>query len=151
MKVIPNAVVTIRIEFSMEGTEPQPPHTMTFIYGQERLLFDLDRQLEGLAPEEAATLNLQPFGEHRPDLIMDLLADRLFDPPQADPGQWCECRTREGEEIAFRLLGREGDLLRCDFNHPRAGRTMQVTASVLDVRAATPEELAAATQRCSSG
>lgn len=151
MRVAPHTRVTIRIETTVEGAAVQPPQTMSFIYGLERLLPGLDRRLAGLAPGELAILELQPFGERRDDLVTRIAAADVPEAAGLAPGQWHEVRSISGEELSFRLLRREGDELICDFNHPNAGRTLVVTAHVLEVHPATPEELLAASQRCASG
>ena len=148
MRVEPNRVVTICVATEYAG-ESQPPQTFTFVYGMERLLFDLDRQLYGLAQGEAASIELKPFGERRPELVRQLPAADLVDAPVLVAGSWYECRTAGGELVAFQFLERDGGLLTCDFNHPSAGRTLTVSARVLEVREPTPEELASA--GCSSG
>ena len=149
MRVQPDTVVTIQVSINIDGAPSQPPRTLSLIYGRERLLFDLDRRLQGLAPEETATVDLKPFGEPQPDLIRQIPAAALRNPPDFVPGQSYECQTTDGDTAAFRFLGRDGDLLTCDFNHPNAGRTMTISARVVEVRSATPQELASA-PRCST-
>lgn len=150
MRIGPDTIATLRLEMTQDGIQTQPPRTMNFLYGLDRLLFDLDQRLHGLASGEAATIEFKPFGERRDDLVTPIPLSALAEPPEFALGEWYDCRTNTGEEISFRFLERHGDQLRCDFNHPNAGRTLVVSARVIEVRAATPEELSTASQRCSS-
>ncbi len=145
MRIQQDSVVTIRATIDVDGAQGQPPRVMSFVYGSQRLLFDLDSRLEGLEPGQTAAVGIKPFGEHRPELVRQLAAADIIDAPEEFvPGQWYDCRTAQGEQLSFRLTAIDNGLLQCDFNHPSAGRTMTVSAQVLDVRPATLEELTSA-------
>jgi FKBP-type peptidyl-prolyl cis-trans isomerase SlyD len=57
-------------------------------------------------------------------------------------GGQLEGRGQDGSDQVFTVVKIKGQQVILDGNHPLAGRTLQISAQVLDVRAASAEEIA---------
>jgi FKBP-type peptidyl-prolyl cis-trans isomerase SlyD len=63
-------------------------------------------------------------------------------PPGVKVGGTIQGRDDQGETHTFTVMKIKGDTVHLDGNHPLAGQTMHFTVKVLDVRAASDEEVA---------
>jgi FKBP-type peptidyl-prolyl cis-trans isomerase SlyD len=63
-------------------------------------------------------------------------------PPGVKVGGQLEGRGSDGREQVFNVSKIKGDIVLLDGNHPLAGKALRFTLKVLDVRAATEEEMA---------
>ena len=87
-----------------------------------------------MAPEEA-------FGEFDPAMVREEEIG-LF-PPDIEVGIMFETRDPETEEtLQFRVTAIDAGRVTVDGNHPLAGMTIRFEATVLEVRAASSEEIA---------
>ncbi|MCL5429459.1 MAG: peptidylprolyl isomerase, partial [Chloroflexi bacterium] len=57
-------------------------------------------------------------------------------------GMELEIKDKEGNEMYGRVLSIQGDTVTMDFNHPLAGKDLHFEVKIVDLRAATGEELA---------
>lgn len=93
-----------------------------------------DQKIVQLTPEQA-------YGEVDLELIMEVpRAD--FD-PQLDlkVGLVFETQDEEGTPVYFTVQKVQPETVLIDFNHPLAGRDLEVSVKVREVRPATPEDL----------
>ena len=143
MKVEKDAVVRLAIEM-VEGGAPGAAHEIQYLHGGYGNLFPkLEAALAGLEAGGKASVTLAPgdgFGEHDPSLIRREPRERL---PQgvvlgsALHGQADE----EGQRQVFRVTALSDTEATLDGNHPLAGRTVELRCEVLEVRAASQEEI----------
>ena len=143
MKIEKDAVVRLAIEM-VEGGAGGAAHEIQYLHGGYGNLFPkLEAALAGLEAGGKASVTLAPgdgFGEHDPSLIRREPRERL---PQgvvlgsALHGQADE----EGQRQVFRVTALSDTEATLDGNHPLAGRTVELRCEVLEVRAASQEEI----------
>ena len=146
MKIEKNSAVTIRYQvFSPQGQlldESKQP--MAYLHGDYGNTFPkIEAALEGQAAGFATTIELQPadaFGE-RDETLLQTIPKTQF-PPGIKVGGQLEGRAEDGQTIAFTVVKIKGPEVHLDGNHPMAGKTLRFSLKVLEVRAATDEEIA---------
>jgi FKBP-type peptidyl-prolyl cis-trans isomerase SlyD len=146
MKIEKNTAVTLRFKvsdaqgkFIEESSEP-----MVYLHGgYGNTLPKIEEALEGQEPGFQTVLALQPedaFGL-RDESLMRTIPRSQF-PPGVKVGGQLEGRGSDGREQVFNVSKIKGDIVLLDGNHPLAGKALRFTLKVLDVRAATEEEMA---------
>jgi len=149
MKIYANTVVTITFELRdsdgalLESTsEP-----ITYLHGgHSGMLPKLEEALDAKQAGEEVTVVLEPddaFGDYDPELVKIESADRL--PPDITVGAQLETYDNLGDEPGSGVVYTVTDIAEgkvvLDGNHPWAGKRLRFDCRVLEVRAATPEEV----------
>lgn len=146
MKIEKNTAVNVRIKLQdasgkMLGRNDQP---VAYLHGGYDNIFPkLETVLEGKEAGFKATVELAPeeaFGR-RDDALMQTIPKAQF-PPGVKVGGRLAGRGEDGTAVEFNVVKIKGDKVLLDANHPYAGIKLHVTITVLDVRVATPEEIA---------
>jgi FKBP-type peptidyl-prolyl cis-trans isomerase SlyD len=140
MQVAKDTVVTLRIEMhDAHGTllhAPEQP--VSYLHGgYGGLLEGLERSLEGMQPGAEVRLQLEPeqaFGEYDADLVRLEPAQRYGD------GLAVGMEVEEDSRL-YTVTDIAGGQAVLDGNHPLAGMALRFSMKVLEVRAATPDEL----------
>jgi len=149
MKIEKNTVVTVQYKLSdaqnnviEEGQEP-----MVYLHGgYGNTLPKIEEALEGKQVGDEAIIQVEPedaFGEYDSNLIKIEPRDRLPEPieigmqfegtPEGD--------AEEGEVVIFTVTDIADDKVVLDGNHPLAGMALRFNLNVVQVRAASSEEL----------
>ena len=146
MNIQKDTIVTIRYRVSDaqgklidEAKEP----TSYLHGGYGNTLAKIEAALEGQQAGYQTTLQLQPadaFGE-RDESLLQTIARKDF-PPGVKVGGQLMGRDADGAEQAFTVVKIKGDTVFLDGNHPWAGKTLRFNLEVIEVRAASPEEVA---------
>jgi FKBP-type peptidyl-prolyl cis-trans isomerase SlyD len=121
------------------GNEP----TVYLHGGYDNTFPKIEEALQGQEPGYEVTLTLAPedsFGERDEALVTTI--DKKNFPPGVKVGGQLQGRGEDGQEIVFTVLKIKGPVVHLDGNHPLAGKTLRFTVKVVDVRTATPEEIA---------
>jgi FKBP-type peptidyl-prolyl cis-trans isomerase SlyD len=121
------------------GSEP----TVYLHGGYDNTFPKIEEALQGQEPGYEVTLTLAPedsFGERDEALVTTI--DKKNFPPGVKVGGQLQGRGEDGQEIVFTVLKIKGPVVHLDGNHPLAGKTLRFTVKVVDVRTATPEEIA---------
>ena len=146
MKIAKNSAVTLRYTVSEitgklleESKEP-----MSYLHGGYGNTFaKVEEALEGQETGYATTIELKPedaFGV-RDEALLQTIPKTQF-PPGVKVGGQLEGRDDSGHTIVFTVLKIKGDTVYLDGNHPMAGKTLRFGIRVLEVRAASDEEVA---------
>ena len=146
MKIEKNSAVTIHYTVSdttgkllEESKEP-----MSYLHGGYGNTFaKIEEALEGQETAYKTTIELKPedaFGQ-RDEGLMQTIPKTQF-PPGVKIGGQLEGRDDSGQTIVFTVLKIKGDTVHLDGNHPMAGKTLRFGIKVLEVRAASEEEIA---------
>ena len=147
MKVVDNSVVhmhyTLKDESgatldSSAGREP-----LAYIQGVGNIIPGLEKEMNGkvvgdkvnavIAPEEA-------YGVRQENLIQSVPKSGFQGDEELVAGMQVQVGTSNGEAIAT-VTNVEGEDVTLDMNHPLAGVTLHFDVEVMEVRAATNEEL----------
>lgn len=146
MKIEKNSAVTLHYTVSdtagkklEESTEP-----MSYLHGGYGNTFPkIEEALEGKETAYQTTIVLAPedaFGQ-RNEALMQTIPKKQF-PPGVKLGGQLEGRGEDGQTHAFTVVKIKGDTVFLDGNHPLAGKTLRFGLKVLEVRAASEEEIA---------
>ena len=146
MKIEKNTAVTIRYRISdatgkllEDGQEPT-----AYLHGGYGNTFPkVEEALEGREKGYQTSLELQPadaFGE-RDEGLVQVIPKTQF-PPGVKVGGQLEGRGEDGHTHVFTVMKIKGSEVHLDGNHPLAGKALRVGLTVLDVRAASEEEIA---------
>ena len=117
-----------------EGRDP-----LTFLVGHKQMIPGFEEELMGAKKGERRTFTLAPeraYGEKIPEAIQQIPI-AMFGDIAPEPGM-----TLMSDVGPFNVVSVEGETVTVDFNHKLAGETLQFSVEVVDVRAATEEELA---------
>lgn len=118
---------------------------LRFLTGQGQLLPAFEDALVGLAAGDETRLTLSPedgYGEYDEDAFEEVPLDQFPTTEQIEPGMTIGVQDSSGEMFEATVSEMHDDVVVLDFNHPLAGETLHFQVKVLDVRAATADELA---------
>ncbi|MCU0763796.1 MAG: peptidylprolyl isomerase [Hydrogenophaga sp.] len=122
-----------------DGKEPR-----AYLHGgYGNTLPGIESALEGREKGFATTVKLPPaqaFGD-RDDTLVTSISKKDF-PPGVKVGGQLEGSDDQGRRQVFTVTKIKGDQVMLDGNHPLAGKHLTFTLKVLDVRAASAEEIA---------
>ena len=117
---------------------------ISYVHGGKHDLFDkVVEALAGCVINDTVEVSLTPeegFGPHDPDLTY---TDDIENVPAEFRriGAEVEMMNDSGESKTFIVTHLEDGKLTVDGNHPMAGKVITFRIKVIDIRAATPEEL----------
>lgn len=147
MKIAQNTVVSVNYKLSdaqnnliEDGAQP-----MVYLHGgYENTLPKIEEELEGKEAGYSSTLQIEPedaFGDYDPNLVKVEERSRLPEPIEV--GMQFEGMAEDGDDqpVIFTVTEIADDKVVLDGNHPLAGMALRFDLSVIDVRAATPEEI----------
>ncbi|GGE63214.1 FKBP-type peptidyl-prolyl cis-trans isomerase [Massilia psychrophila] len=149
MKIAKNTVVTVNYKLSdaqnnliEDGSQP-----MVYLHGgYENTLPKIEEELDGKEVGYASTLQIEPddaFGDYDPALVKVEPRNRLPEPLEVGMQFEGMPDSQEGDDDAmiFTVTDIADDKVVLDGNHPLAGMALRFELSVIDVRAATDEEI----------
>ena len=119
---------------SSEGRDP-----LTFLVGHKQMIPGFEQELMGAKKGERRTFTLEPeraYGEKIAEAIQQIPSE-MFGDIKPETGM-----TLMSDVGPFNVVSVEGETVTVDFNHKLAGETLQFSVEVVDVRAASAEELA---------
>jgi FKBP-type peptidyl-prolyl cis-trans isomerase SlyD len=141
-----NTVVSLRYQLAdADGTVlEKAEEALVYLHGGHHGIFPLvEAELEGKAVGHACTVRLVPddaFGE-RDDSLIRTEPRSLFPKNVAVGMQFQGSAQGSSHVVVYTVTDVSGDNVVVDANHPLAGRTVEFTCTVVDVRQATREEL----------
>lgn len=150
MKVEANKVVSFHyavsdgsaapVESSRDRGEP-----LAFLVGHGGLIPGLEKALIGRETGEHFEVVVTPaegYGARREDFTQRVPKKYFRDAEHLKPGMTTVLSTRESgqRQVTVRKVG--SSVIDVDLNHPLAGKTLTFDVEIVDVRDATPEEIA---------
>jgi len=146
MKITKDTVVTLILRASEasgklldDGKTPR-----SYLHGgYDNTLPGIEKALEGQEAGYQTTVTLPPadaFGERDEGLVTTI--SRTEFPPGVKVGGQLQGRDDQGQEQVFTVTKIKGPVVHLDGNHPLAGQTLTFSLKVLEVRAASAEEVA---------
>jgi len=147
MKIAKDTVVTVNYTLSdaqnnliEEGSQP-----MVYLHGgYENTLPKIEEELDGKEVGYASTIQVEPddaFGDYEPELVKVEERARLPEPIEVGMQFEGMAEGADDEPTIFTVTEIAEDKVVLDGNHPLAGMALRFELSVVDVRAATPEEI----------
>ncbi|MDO4705150.1 MAG: peptidylprolyl isomerase [Comamonadaceae bacterium] len=143
--VQPQTVVTIRYRLDDEKGRPMQSKAEQLSYlhgGYGNLLPKIEAALEGQSAGFATTVDLPPqdgFGVRDESLAQ--VVPRASLPPGAKVGGQLQTTDAQGRPQVLHVVKIKGEQAHLDGNHPLAGKHVRFVVRILEIRAATPEEI----------
>jgi len=148
MKIAKDTVVTVNYRLSdaqnnliEEGSQP-----MVYLHGgYENTLPKIEEELDGKEKGYSSTIQVEPedaFGDYDPALVKVEERNRLPEPLEVGMQFEGMAEGVDDEPTIFTVTDIADDKVVLDGNHPLAGMALRFDLSVMDVRAASEEEIA---------
>lgn len=122
-----------------DGREP-----FAYLHGVQGIIPGLERALTGASAGESHTVTIAPadaYGVRNDDLIQVVGRDQFDTQTPLNVGMEFHAQDAHGHVQTVRVVAVEGEDVTVDANHPLAGVTLHFEVNILNVRAATTEEL----------
>ncbi|HSM57860.1 MAG TPA: peptidylprolyl isomerase [Candidatus Sulfomarinibacteraceae bacterium] len=117
-----------------------------FIQGHGQIVPGLEEALYGLTVGDQKEVVVSPadgYGEYDEEDVQRVPRSALPTELTLSLGQGLRLRDREtGEEFRAYIIELDEDEVVLDYNHPLAGQTLHFEVRIMDLRPATPDELA---------
>lgn len=124
---------------SSEGGAP-----LVYLHGKKNIIPALEVALEGKAIGDEFNVTVEPaegYGEYNEEILQVMPREAFQGVETIEPGMVFTAQTQNGP-VQLAVTKIEGEEVTVDPNHPLAGKTLNFTGSVIEVRDATEEELA---------
>jgi FKBP-type peptidyl-prolyl cis-trans isomerase SlyD len=148
MKIESNCVVSFHYELSdaagapIESSRGREP--LTALIGAGGIIPGVEAALIGRSAGESVSVSVPPeqgYGERREGWTQRVPKKYFRDAARLKPGVTTMLQTNEGPRVV--VVNKVGEsVVDVDLNHPMAGKTLNFALEVLEVRAATAEEIA---------
>lgn len=125
---------------SSEGSAP-----LVYLHGAQNIIPGLESELQGKSIGSKFDASISPehgYGKTRAELVQ-VIDKEMFQGAEAiEPGMSFVAPGEGGRQQQVRVTAVSGDEVTIDANHPMAGMNLHFSVEVVDVRAATEQELA---------
>ena len=145
MNIVANTVVTLTFKLFDANNQliEESPEPLTYLHGGHSGIFPkIEEALSTKATGVSISVTLEPedaFGEYDPKMIrIEPVADL---PPDVTIGGFLVAE-QDGKEVVWRVTGVADGKAVLDGNHELAGQRLRFDGTVLEVRAATADEVA---------
>ena len=146
-QVADDVVVTIDYTLTVDGeildsSEEEGP--LEYLQGHQNIIPGLERELAGTKVGESKKVTVAPgdgYGEIDEEAIVDVPRDEFPENLPLEVGLELEVTDKDGDIMLASIVEVGKDTVKLDTNHPLAGKTLHFEVTVLDLRAATEEEL----------
>ncbi|MDX2024647.1 MAG: peptidylprolyl isomerase [Deltaproteobacteria bacterium] len=147
MRIENNKVVTIEYKLMLEdgtvvdSSAGKAPHV--YLQGAGNIVPGLEVALEGHSEGAELDVKVLPTSAYgrRNDELVHKVPRSKFPPGEIKIGMKFEAEGKRGPAL-LRVVGLDDNDVTVDSNHPLAGKTLVFSVKVLNVRDATPAELA---------
>ena len=147
MKVAKNTVVSIDYTLTINSGEildtSKGGTPLVYLHGVGGLIPGMERGLDGRNTGDEFKITIpagDAYGEKRQELIQPVPRDKFAGATDIKVGQQFQAQTPQGPQVVTVLAVDETNVT-IDANHPLAGQTLNFDVKVVEVRAATEEEL----------
>ncbi len=149
MSIKPDQVVTIQYTVKDEDGKvvdaTGEDNSYSFLSGQNQILPKLEETIGEMLIGSTKTVVLSPeeaYGDYQEEAVQQVNRSDFPEGTQLDVGMSFVANMADGKQLPFVITAVDGDDITIDFNHPLAGKTLTFEVKLIDVRDATPEELA---------
>lgn len=144
-----NKVVTMHFTLKddqgnvLDSTENS--HPFAFITGKDQILPKLENEVNSMIIGGKKKVSLaaeDAYGTYNEEVVQ--VVDKKEFPQDfvLEIGMQYIANAPDGTKMPFTITDVEGDDITVDFNHPLAGKNLNFDVELVDIRDATPEELA---------
>ncbi len=149
MKIADNVVASFHYELTdAGGTTIESSRNrgvpQLYLHGHGGLIAGLEKAMVGKAKGDRFSVTIEPaegYGERVESRVQRVPLKNLAKAGKVKPGTWVQVQTDQGTSVAV-VLKVGLTVADLDLNHPMAGKTLKFDVEVVDVRAASAEEIA---------
>jgi FKBP-type peptidyl-prolyl cis-trans isomerase SlyD len=147
LQIADNIVVSMHYNLTVDNevidtTDDHEP--IQFIQGHGNIIPGLERELMGLKVGESKKIIVQPadaYGEYDANAFTEVNKDQFPPDFEIRLGGELRVRTVSGQFISATIESVVEDTVKLNLNHPLAGKELLFDAKIVDMRAATEEEI----------
>lgn len=145
---VPSVTYTLVVDGEVvDKAEKEKP--LSFIQGIGMMVPGFEKNLEGLGSGDNYKFTLQPdeaYGPYDDDAVVDLpisvfTVDGEVKTDMLNVGQVVPMQDQNGNPLNGTVVEVTDQAVKMDFNHMLAGKELSFTGEILEVRAATKDEL----------
>lgn len=147
MQIEKDHVVTLHYTVkTTEGDEidsSRDAEPLAFLQGSHFMIEGIEDALFGKSKGDTFALEVEPekaYGQRHDDLVQEVPA-AMFEGMDVEVGMSFRATTDDGEQSVI-IIDKSDDTVTVDGNHPLSGMSLAFDIEVIDVRIATPEEIA---------
>jgi FKBP-type peptidyl-prolyl cis-trans isomerase SlyD len=153
MQVGPDTFVTLAYTLYDEDgavvdrTDDEQP--LSYLHGYGQLVPGLERGIEGMSKGDLRSVIVPAsdgYGEYDPEAVFEVERSDFPRPAEVAAGDEFFAESDDGQGISLTVLEVHEDACLVDTNHPLAGEDLRFDVTVLEVRAATDQEIRKAEQ-----
>lgn len=142
-----DVIVTLHYTVTVDGEvvdTSQNDEPIFFIQGKGQIIPGLEHALYGMKTGESKEFAVAPkdaYGEVDEDAFAEIPRSEF--PPEIpiEAGVELQLSNDEGEELEAFIVSADEDTVHLNFNHPLAGKKLDFSVQVIELRQATAEEL----------
>lgn len=119
---------------------------LEFIQGHKNIIPGLENEIEGMQIGDTKEVVVQPldgYGEYDENAYADIPRNQFPPSFSFEMGKSVRLSHPSGQLINATISEIGENEVRLDLNHPLAGKELKFTATIVSLRSATPEEIAA--------
>lgn len=123
-----------------ESTGGEP---LAYLHGHRNIIPGLEAELTSKQKGDKLKVHVAPangYGDYDPQKLFAIERKALGN-AQVQPGMMLELHAEDGDVLLARVVGVNEQAIELDANHPMAGKDLYFDVEIVDVRAATQEEL----------
>jgi FKBP-type peptidyl-prolyl cis-trans isomerase SlyD len=150
MQISADKVVSVHYKLVVDGEtiDQSTDEPLTYLHGHNSMIPGFERELEKLKTDDTfdfVVTSADGYGERDEAAVNDLdigifqSDGKVSD--QVHPGAQLQMRNQDGNPIIGTVLSIEEKTVKMDFNHVLAGKTLNFSGNVHEVREASKEEL----------
>ena len=116
---------------------------VSFVHGYGLVVPALEKGLEGETANTTVSILAEPteaFGDYEPDGVFEIDKEGLEGVEEIEIGDEVLASSADGD-MMMRVIGIGDETLKVDTNHPLAGKRVRFEVDIIEVRAATDEEI----------
>jgi FKBP-type peptidyl-prolyl cis-trans isomerase SlyD len=148
MQIAQDSVVSIHYTLTSDSGEvidsSSGADPLTYLQGHGNLIPGLERELEGKKSGDKLNVRIAPtdgYGEMDDTLVQDVPRAAFAGAPDIQVGMQFQAQSNHGPRTVT-VTKVATDVVTVDGNHPLAGKHLNFAVEIMEVRAASEEELA---------
>lgn len=152
MKIAKNTVASLTYSLEVEGElieKTDKANPLVFLVGVGSMIPGFERQLMGKTSGESYKFSIDPeegYGQADPNAVIDLSKDIFtvegeIQEDLLQVGKVVPMQDQNGQPLHGVVLEVADDTVKMDFNHRLAGKTLEFSGEIIEVRQATSDEM----------
>lgn len=118
---------------------------LAYLHGHHNIISGLEAQMEGKQAGDAFVATIEPkdaYGEYLPEAVQSVPRENFQGVDNIEVGMQFQTQTNDGHVMLVTVKEVTDSEVLVDGNHPLAGQALTFDVKIVDVRAASEEELA---------